>query len=82
MEKFIDPLPLPDEILEQKGITDMLAKAMEKLFPKYRTVLSLRYNDHLTFREIAESLGEPLNTVKSRYRRGLAMLKKYFGEYQ
>jgi DNA-directed RNA polymerase specialized sigma24 family protein len=39
-------------------------------------VLYLRYNDHLNFREIGEALGQSLNTVKSRHRRALIMLKK------
>ncbi len=78
LDRIIDPTPLPDAILEQKGITDILTKALQKISPKYRMVLFLRYNDHFTFQEIAESLGEPLNTVKSRYRRGLVILKNLF----
>jgi len=62
--------------LERKEIGDILAKAMEKLSPKYRMVLFLRHNDHFTFREISESLGEPIDTVKSRHRRGLILLRK------
>ncbi|PJB83326.1 RNA polymerase subunit sigma, partial [Candidatus Wolfebacteria bacterium CG_4_9_14_0_8_um_filter_39_46] len=42
----------------------------------YRMVLFLRHNDHFTFREISESLGEPIDTVKSRHRRGLILLRK------
>jgi len=49
---------------------------LEQLPLKYRLILFLRYNDHFTFREIAETLGEPLNTIKSRHRRALIMLKK------
>ncbi len=77
LEKFIDSSPLPNELLERKDMIGALAKAIDKLLPKYRQTLLLRHNDNLTFREIAESLGEPLNTVKSRHRRGLIMLKKY-----
>ena len=76
MEKLTDSSPLPHELLERKEIGEMLAKAMENLSPKYRMVIFLRYNDHFTFREIAESLDEPLHTVKSRHRRALIMLKK------
>jgi len=75
-EKLVDPSPLPHELLERKEIGDILAKAMEKLSLKYRMVLFLRHNDHFTFREIAESLGEPIDTVKSQHRRALIMLKK------
>jgi RNA polymerase sigma-70 factor (ECF subfamily) len=77
VEKFIDPSPLPDELLERKGIREIFIKAAGKLFPKYRRVLLLRHEENMTFREIAESLGEPLNTVKSRHRRALIMLKKF-----
>ena len=81
LEKFIDSSPLPNELLERKDLMGTLAKAIGKLLPKYRMVLFLRYNDHFTFQEIAESLGEPLNTVKSRYRRGLIILKKLLGDF-
>ena len=49
--------------------------ALAKLPPHYRDVMVLRYTDNLKFREIAERLGEPLDTVKSRHRRGLALLR-------
>ena len=77
-ERFIDSSPLPNELLERKDIIGALAKAINKLLPKYRKVLLFRHNNNLTFREIAESLGEPLNTVKSRHRRALIILKKFF----
>lgn len=71
-----DPSPLPTELLEKAGMRQMLTSAMEALSPKYRMILFLRYNDHFNFREIAESLGEPENTIRSRHRRALIMLKK------
>ncbi len=76
LEKFIDSSPLPNELLERKDLMGTLAKAIGKLLPKYRKTLLLRHNDNLTFREISETTGEPLNTVKSRYRRGVILLKK------
>lgn len=44
---------------------------LNKLPEKYRTVVSLREEEQLTFKEIASILKEPLNTVKSRYRRAI-----------
>ena len=79
-ETLADPFPLPHELLEKAGIAHLLTSAMGKLSLKYRMVLFLRYNDHFNFREIAESLGEPLNTVKSRHRRTLVMLKNLLSE--
>lgn len=75
-----DESPLPDELVERKDVKIMIARALEKLPVDYRMVLFLRYNDHLKFREIAESLGESLNTVKSRHLRGVKMMKKLLGE--
>ena len=75
-ETLSDPAPLPQKLLEKAGVAQMLSSATDKLPLKYRMVLFLRYNDHFTFREIAESLEEPLHTVKSRHRRALIMLRK------
>lgn len=76
LDMITDSFPLPDEISEQEEKREILTRAIKKLSPKYRAILSFSHNNHFTFREIAESLGEPLNTVKSRYRRGLVILKK------
>ena len=79
-ETLADLSFLPDELFERASIAQMLTLAMEKLSSKYRVVLFLRYNDNFTFREIAESLDESLNTVKSRHRRALGILKKLLPE--
>ncbi len=75
-ETLADPSPLPKELFERAELAKMLNLAMEKLSLKYRMVLYLRYNDHFNFREIAEALEEPLQTIKSRHRRALIQLKK------
>lgn len=76
VEKIADSRPLIDEILKRADITKTLNLVMERLTPDYRMLLFLRYNDHFTFKEISESLGESINTVKSRHRRALIRLKK------
>ena len=67
---------LPDVIFERALLKAELAEALNALPAGYRTVLAMRYHDHLKFREIAESLNEPIDTVKSKHRRGLILLKK------
>lgn len=81
IDTLVDPAPLPDEIIERADMVHLLTSALEKLSPKYRMVLFLRYNDHFTFREIAESLSEPLHTIKSRHRRALIVLKEILIEF-
>lgn len=75
-ETLPDAAPLPREILEQQDLSRTLLSAMKKLPAEQRITLFLRYNDHFTFREIAETLNEPLHTVKSRHRRALIKLKE------
>lgn len=75
-ETLADPAPLPNEIFERANIAEILNSATQQLLPKYRMILSLRYNDHFNFREISETLSEPLNTIKSRHRRAIILLKK------
>jgi len=80
-ETLISQASLPDDLSERASITQILQSAAEKLLPKYRLVLSFYYNENLNFREIAERLGEPLNTVKSRHRRALIKLKTLLKDF-
>jgi len=64
------------EKLDQQNLARQLVLALDDIPESYNLIISLRYHQDLTFREISEFLEEPLNTVKSRYRRGLSLLKK------
>ncbi|MDR3581725.1 MAG: sigma-70 family RNA polymerase sigma factor [Candidatus Pacebacteria bacterium] len=77
---YIEDADLPDEILERKDLKEELEGVLGELPPAYRTVLAMRYTDHLKFREIAEMLQEPIDTVKSKHRRGLLLLRKALGD--
>ncbi len=71
-----DTGPIPSEIFEQKEIREEVKKAIDSLPLIYRLVLSSYHQDGFNFREMAEISGVSANTIKSRYRRGLAMLKE------
>lgn len=51
-------------------------RAVDALPPKQRQTVVLRLYAGLTFRQIAETLAEPLQTVASRYRRALERIKE------
>ncbi len=73
---LVSPDLLPDELFSRSESTAKLALATEGLSPQHKAVLSLYYKDQFNFREIAEKLGESLNTVKSRHRRALIHLRR------
>lgn len=75
-DNVADRSMLPDKLAEQLDINKVLASEMDKLSAKYRLVLSMYYKDCFNFREISKILGESINTVKSRHRRGLILLKE------
>jgi RNA polymerase sigma-70 factor (ECF subfamily) len=57
----------------------LLQEAMSKILDIYRDVVTLKVWGELTFAEIAEALEIPANTAASRYRYGLAELRKLTG---
>ncbi len=71
--------PVSDRLNREEAGME-LAENLQKLSLDDRTVLLLHYNEDLTFREIADVLNEPMDTVKSRHRRALLKLKKFFKE--
>jgi len=50
--------------------------ALNHLPAGYGKIINLHVNHGFNFREISEFLKEPLNTIKSRYRRGILLLKE------
>lgn len=80
INSFTENIPdddlLPDEALQKLQDSQFLNKILEKLRPNYREVLVLHYQEEMTFEEIGEILGKPLNTVKSQHRRAIMELRK------
>ncbi len=70
-----DTGPLPEEIFAKKENELKARRIIESLPPIYQSVLSLYYLNDMNFREIADALGEPLDTVKARHRRAMLKLK-------
>ncbi|GIP38489.1 RNA polymerase sigma factor [Paenibacillus sp. J31TS4] len=52
-----------------------MTEALEQLPESYRTVVVLRFYQDLSYAEIAEAAGLPLNTIKTRLLRGLRQLQ-------
>jgi len=55
---------------------DDVARALAALPEEFRTVATLYFIDDLSYQEIAEILGVPIGTVRSRLHRGRHMLQK------
>ena len=79
-ENFADNIKdeaiLPDEVYQKLQDKEILNRALDELKDNYKTVLTLYYQEDMTFKEIGEVLGKPLNTVKSYHFRAIQKLKE------
>lgn len=66
---------LSDEVLESKQEYERLIETMNSLDTKHRAVLVLRYFDDLSYEEIAQTVGVPLGTVKSRINQAFKLIR-------
>ncbi|CAN7233205.1 sigma-70 family RNA polymerase sigma factor [Phenylobacterium sp. LjRoot219] len=56
----------PDQLLEERETRDLLARAIAELPPDKRAVVTLCYFHDMPYRDIAEVLDCPVDTVKTR----------------
>jgi RNA polymerase sigma factor (sigma-70 family) len=62
----VSPDPGPDQQLHHSRLHDALVAAMDRLSPDHRAVVDLTYFHGMGYREIAEIMGCPVDTVKTR----------------
>jgi RNA polymerase sigma-70 factor, ECF subfamily len=69
-----------NEAFEQLLLRLAVGEALTELSPAHREVLELQYREDLTQAQIAERLGIPLGTVKTRAMHALRALTRYLDE--
>jgi RNA polymerase sigma-70 factor, ECF subfamily len=77
-EALVDPRS--DEAvrrLERRDLARLLGAALDRLRPEYRQAVVLRYQEDLSYDEIAEITGVPLGTVKSNLHRARAEMASF-----
>lgn len=72
--------PTPDTAMANRERVDQVRDALQRLPENYREVLVLRHYEDLKFREIAEVLGIPEGTVKSRMAEGLTQMNRLLAQ--
>lgn len=75
-DDFAADTPSPDEEATRRETGDAVRTALSVLPEHYRSVLVLRHYENLKFREIAEILGLPEGTVKTRMTEALSEMAR------
>ena len=74
--QLADPTENRDAVIEREQLQGEVGKAIATVPEKYRLALVLRDIEGLSYEEIAEVLGVPGGTVRSRINRARSMLKR------
>ena len=71
-----EPTVSVDDLVARIELTHIVERAMARLPEDQRTAIILKEYHELTFQEIADLVGCPLSTVKTRLYQGLAVLRR------
>jgi RNA polymerase sigma-70 factor (ECF subfamily) len=70
------PAPTPEEAVEMAELAREIQGCLDELPPEFRVVAVLADVQRFEYREIAEIIGKPLGTVKSRLARARARMRE------
>jgi RNA polymerase sigma-70 factor (ECF subfamily) len=73
-QRIADPRPTPHDVAVTSEVTSIVTRAVRKISPEMREVVTMRFVHELDNQEIAHRLRIPEGTVKSRTNRGRAQL--------
>lgn len=76
---LVEALPEEETVDEDIGERLDVYRAVERLDPKFKTVVMLRFYEDMKLEDIARITGTNLNTVKSRLYTALGRLKEELG---
>lgn len=88
-EEVVEEIPNPDPKsvnpalkLEKQELREYLRQTVDDLDEKYRLLITLRYQDELSYDEIASALNLPLGTVKTGLFRAKERLRNALEAYE
>ena len=76
LDEMDDQLPLVYPVMASELDWQRVLDALARVDESYQAAVALFYLEECSYKEIAEILGVPVGTVKSRLARGLGQLKK------
>jgi RNA polymerase sigma-70 factor (ECF subfamily) len=79
--RAVDPRPRPMEALLEKEKLEQLQSALTELPEQMQRCVRLRVGEDRSYREIADSLGVSINTVKSHLRQARSALRERLAPY-
>lgn len=65
----------PDSAVENQELHEVLTKAIRGLRPEWRTTVMLAGLEGMSYREVADTMGLPMGTVRSRLSRSRSVLR-------
>ena len=76
MAAALEPSETVEDLVTRKDLARVVERAMANLPEEQRTAIVLKEYHGLTFQEIADLVGCPLSTVKTRLYQGLTVLRR------
>lgn len=80
VEQLPEPAQTPDRgaaaRAESRSLQQILKRCLEKLAPRIRTAVLLRYQNELSYRDMAEVCGDRPATLQARVARAMPVLKR------